>query len=264
MSQKPIVFSAEMVRAIMSGNKTQTRRIIKQQPPLMDRVKPVWNVKDDCDLAFTWPWTDSQEAGTFPPEELSGIKCPYGKLGDVLWVRESFYIDLLPYSERGTKLPATPTEEIRESIYYLADGECCEQIPECQCCEVGKPYWRSPIYMPRWASRITLKINGIRVQRVQDISNKDAMFEGLQIQVGEGTGPGSGYKWNGIGYWGGSKDRFGKTYHVNVTALGPCGCKVGERSSAVCAYREIFNRLNGDAAWESNPWVWAITFEVHK
>ncbi|HSZ58658.1 MAG TPA: hypothetical protein VK797_23520 [Tepidisphaeraceae bacterium] len=179
-----VIFSAPMVRAILDGKKTQTRRLVKPQPPPKDATVAA--------TGSTYGWMsckDSGDSGLFRPvgpvwkvRELMGsdsdprLRCPYGKIGDRLWVRETFYLDHLDAIDA---IPKQKPDDADDWIYYRADGTCCDQIPECSCAEVGKPKWRSPIHMPRWASRITLRITKIRVQRVTDISEQDARAEGV-------------------------------------------------------------------------------------
>lgn len=133
MSDKPILFSGPMVRAILEGRKTQTRRIIKTQP---DKIwvdgRPWWNIG-----GLRWP------------------KCPYGQTGEALWVREN--------CQYGNQL-----EGCNETVLYAADydREVCWR-------------WRPSIHMHRWASRITLEIKDIRVERLHDISEDDARAEGM-------------------------------------------------------------------------------------
>lgn len=170
--ERPILMSGEMVRAILSGNKTQTRRIV-------DRVAGFGKVREfspsdtpGYDFNFRCRrglWQDFRRTEIFD-------RCPYGMPGDRLWVRECFYIDHIDHVIGPL---VKPDGEI--PIYYRADGDCCLQIPECCCCEVGKPRWRPSIHMPRWASRITLEITGVRVERLQEISDQDAVSEGIEI-----------------------------------------------------------------------------------
>lgn len=169
-AEKPIIVSGPMVCAIRDGLKTQTRRVIKPQPPFHgDRCRK--SALDGC-----WDfWSSTSRVASLRNWPL---RCPFGEVGDRLWGRESFYIDLLPWNHRP--LPKHPSVVILEHIYYRADGECCEQIPERQCAEVGKLKWRSPIHMSRWASRLTLEITDVRVERVQDISDEDAFAEGTK------------------------------------------------------------------------------------
>jgi hypothetical protein len=144
MKERPILFNGVMVKAILDGRKTQTRRIIKPQPDSDGGITGTC-----CEI------TDDDAANM----------CQFGSVGDHLWVREAFYNDI-------------PDAQDLEHVYYRADGTCCEQIPECACAEVGGPRWIPSIHMPKWASRITLEITDVRVQRVHEISAKDIIAEG--------------------------------------------------------------------------------------
>lgn len=137
MKERPILFSGAMVRALLDGTKTQTRRMVKPQPRILAGELLCW--KDDA-------LTDDQMA------EL----CPYGQPGDRLWVREA-WMDL-----RGVDGAVGPCM-YRATFGNAPDG--------------GK--WRPSIHMPRWASRITLEVTGMRVERLQDISEADARAEGV-------------------------------------------------------------------------------------
>lgn len=147
MKSSPILFKTEMVRAILEGTKTMTRRVVKL---------PSWSTGDFDDFGG--------ESGYFCTiAEKTGCEaevcCPYGKVGDELWVKETFF-------KNG------------DEYIFLADGTCCEQFEQCECSEVGKPKWKPSIFMPHIASRILLEITDIRVERLQSISNEDAQKEG--------------------------------------------------------------------------------------
>lgn len=154
MTDRPILFSAPMVRAILEGRKTQTRRVIKPQP-----INPV-------DLnAF-------KGGGAFVDKSISGkdplIKCPYGKAGDSLWVRETHAL----FGGGSTVIYAANWKED-------AVSRGMDNIPE----EVDWK-WTPSIHMPRLASRITLEITSVRVERLQDISEQDALAEGMTFPEG--------------------------------------------------------------------------------
>jgi hypothetical protein len=157
--ERPILFSAPMVRAILEGRKSQTRRVAHES---------YRNIFEASSLANGYV-----ALNVFAGE----IHSPYGNPGDRLWVRETFYID------RGyciiRPLPRERPAGIDDCIYYRADGECCEQIPECCCGELGPTPWRPSIHMPRWASRITLEVVGVRVERLREITEQDAISEGM-------------------------------------------------------------------------------------
>ena len=203
MKERPILFSGPMIRAILAGTKTQTRRIIK----LTDsgRVKAVGSVKN-------WHIDD--------PDAV--IACPYGIPGDRLWVRECIYIDTIPTGPLPKTRPAGLSDD---DIYYRADGECCDQIPECCCAEIGKPKWRPSIHMPRWASPITLEITEVRVQRLQEISEEDAKAEGLDFMEPNRFALPGGKDW----------------------------------MPHDAAFQSLWDFVNGPGAWARNDWVWALT-----
>lgn len=149
MTDRPILFSAEMVRAILDGRKTQTRRVIKPQPPAEAESVLRQLYSQDApknDGAWTW-WAGKPQKPITKP-----LFCPYGKPGDLLWVRETW----------------APLKS--GNVDFAADWSDMMQK------YAGK--WRPSIHMPRWASRITLRITGVRVERLQDISEDDAWAEG--------------------------------------------------------------------------------------
>lgn len=149
MTEKPILFSAPMVRAILNGTKTQTRRTVKPQPEAAHGGEPYWHIGG----YRAWQYrgvTDPARMGTHNP-----IVCPYGEPGDRLWVREAWY---------------SPPAPLNDCLGYVADGD----HPH------GVIYRKRPsIHMPRWASRITLEVTGVRVERLQDISTHDCWAEGI-------------------------------------------------------------------------------------
>lgn len=161
---KPILFNSDMVRAVLEGRKTQTRRVVKPQPKyrpfrienIREDQKHVWFNEDrgypkHSDKMFSKTWT-----------------CPYGKPGDRLWVRETFkYLDYPENTKVG--YAASPDQTCRVGSFIL----------------IGN--WRPSIHMPRWASRITLEITDVRVERVQSISGIDAIAEGIESVCGKGA-----------------------------------------------------------------------------
>jgi len=151
--ERPIIFpSTEMVRAILEGRKTQTRRPIKPQPEGNRKITQL-HEKDYWSFSPTEDWQTGID-----------IRCPYGQPGDILWVKETW-------------APAAWDENGKIThIDYKAD------IPINA---VDTNGWRSPVFMPRWASRIKLKITDVRVERVQDISIKDILAEGIGHIVDE-------------------------------------------------------------------------------
>jgi len=201
MKERPILFSAPMVRAILDGSKTQTRRVIKAQPnpgewPLLDIAI---DMRGNRVGAAVW-WMD--ENNQHGDERL----CPYGQPGDRLWVRETF----------------TATRD-RETIIYRADPLYADMLRG----DLGRDWaWTSSIHMPRWASRILLEVTGVRVERIQDISEEDAKAEGASPTLTS----------------------------LDATQFGAVGtCREG--------FRQIWESINGEKSWDANPWVWVIEFK---
>ncbi len=182
MKYHPILFNGEMVRAILDGRKTQTRRVVKPQPWCNDVGQWLWNRRRDEQIPFHPDLSEEHYPGT----KLQHV-CPYGVPGDRLWVREAFALvrETRSLSNpkrnpshlfRQTKLPQWPQPEDQRTI-WKADGPI-------ELVDGGQPKWKPSIHMPRWASRITLEVTDIRVERVQDISEKDAIAEGLKLLQG--------------------------------------------------------------------------------
>lgn len=152
MKERPILFSAPMVRALLAGTKSQTRRVVKPQPRILAGELLCW--KDDA-------LTDDQMA----------VRCPYGSPGDRLWVREAFMHEPADYCwEASVSIPCRPA-----STVYRADFH--ESQP-------GEG-WKPSIHMPRSLSRILLDVTAVRVERLQDISATDAIAEGLSTRLRE-------------------------------------------------------------------------------
>jgi hypothetical protein len=151
MREKPILFSGPMVRAILAGTKTQTRRIVKPQPPT--GCTGMESIDSPPFQGFRF-----LPVGLWPEDPRYGNRsCPYGQPGGRLWVRETW---------------AWCTKADGHHI-YKADGDGIGN------CHVDGDRWRPSIFMPRWASRITLEITEVRVQRLQEISVQDAIAEGI-------------------------------------------------------------------------------------
>ncbi len=183
MKERPILFSAPMVRAILAGTKTQTRRILK--------LKWGFDVEERDDGTL-WPWAEHPDC-----DDDVWMPCQQGEIGDRLWVREAFRfpasLDHLSPSvcgdkalDAGYRTPWAPTQ-------FEADGSRTgewrgfDTLPEKT--RPGK--LRPGIHMPRWASRISLEITALRAQRLQDISDADARAEGIECMAGD---PECGYR----------------------------------------------------------------------
>ena len=201
MKERPILFSAPMVNAILEGRKTMTRRVVKTKLNLLRTI-----TNDEFRDASPYPLAaDTGNLTHYFMIENGpiGIPCPKGKPGDKLWVRESF----VAFDEN--------TPENTGEVFYRAD----------------KDYdwiWKPSIFMPRKYSRITLEITDVRVERLQKISGKDCIAEGIpkRRKLSDGT-PLEGDIWRE------AKDEF----------------------------KALWESINGAGSWEANPWVWVISFK---
>lgn len=222
MKERPILFSAPMVRAILSGSKSQTRRVVKMKPH---------HQIEERDNGTPWPWMYDGER-----DADSWMACPYGQPGgdqqgvmqpatcsacagrgaivhsgnrvggDRLYVRETWSAphayDHLP--------PRLIPKDAR--IHYAATEDR------------GGLLWRPSIHMPRWASRITLEVTSVRVERLQDISEADAQAEGWTRRPEVSTDP-----------------------QVH-------------KEAARDWFMDLWESINGHGSWDANPWVWVVEF----
>ena len=179
MTDRPIIFSAAMVQALLAGRKTQTRRILKPQPGELDRPF--------CIADGTWHVTDSRGG------HMSTLRVPYA-VGDRLWVRESFITGFDIDDEFGR-----PVGD-RKVWYRATDRGLTWYDPDTES-TLDNPPWKSSTQMPRWASRLTLIVTDVRVQRLQDINRGDAMGEGCPFpNMAAGPDPREWFRaiWNSI------------------------------------------------------------------
>ena len=154
MKERGMIFNGEMVRAILGGRKTQTRRIVKPQPELTKNSGFSWNG------ALYGAGSDDRETN----RNFAHIKCPHGKPGDRIWVRET-------WAEAGA---GAPDLKLYRANYPAHVPTHYENVPPAE-----DVRWTPSIHMPRWASRILLEITDVRVERLNDISEEDARAEGI-------------------------------------------------------------------------------------
>lgn len=164
ITERGMIFNAEMVRAILDGRKTQTRRPIKWK---QTRFTEIGEREDGS----KWPWSeDAEHAFDF------WHPCPFGSVGDRIWGRETFQGPLFDFDLMDSYCKDSTPFKKSEFCVYKADGvpapEFYDADDELHCC------WRPSIHMPRWASRILLEITGVRVERLKSISDRDALREG--------------------------------------------------------------------------------------
>ncbi len=223
MKERPILFSASMVRAILDGSKTQTRRVVKSVLTLIEAKSSAdWATAlagNDCYATEPTKEEIDQKAKNlhgrlfpFATKELGLIafQCPYGQPGDQLWVRENWQVgDIWD----GTK-PSLLTP--RHDILYPADGSYRSGKALA-----GMGKVRPSIFMPRWACRIQLEIVSVRVERLRDITEQDALAEGVvQEQV---------------------------TPTVKRTAYSE--------------FKNLWCSISGGDSWDVNPWIWVVEFK---
>jgi len=168
MKEYPLLLKSEMVRAILEGRKTQTRCPIMPQPILIDSRTWEWPYPSTFDEEKNkWILSKASWGKNIDPANCMINFCPW-QVGDRLWVRETWRVDRLNESIKSNNL------ESGQWVQYKSDNDIWATYP-------GR--WRPSIHMPRWASRITLEITNIRVERIQEISEEDAREEGLQQET---------------------------------------------------------------------------------
>ena len=211
MKERPIIFSGPMVRAILEGRKTQTRRAVSAK---LNRTTHLVDCGGNPFCIHTWPAKRLGVCCFDCNQELLG-RCPYGQPGDRLWVRETWGITV-----GETIMPIIPKSlPDNGRVYYRVDEE------------PGSEHWGSwkpSIHMPRWASRLTLEVVNVRVERLQDISTEDAMAEGIYLHE--------------KGFY---------TADLNFKNSG---------ASAVEAFKGLWQSINGAGSWDQNHWVWVVEF----
>ena len=218
---RPIPFSEAEVRAILEGRKTQTRRVAKPPPKAVFLPDDQWKI-------------DVDEPGTAYMDDESGrlrITCPYGQPGDQMWLRETWAL-VHNWEEDGIDdwegaipkdRPISPSAQVWHKAGHLRSSDTVEDRGF---------RWRPSIHMPRWASRITLEITRVRVERVQDITEADAKAEGVSpVMVDSG----------GFTQWDAPIDI----------------------PDYIEPFADLWDKLNAPRGhgWSVNPWVWVIDFE---
>jgi len=227
---RPILFSGEMVRAILEGRKTQTRRVVKTLVNTVDGTEYCFHLTKDGMWEVGFDYQNGM--GDF----LRYMKCPYGQIGDRLWVRETFHQH---YS--GGVLGGRPC--------YRADNDCLNPsniIP-----------WKHSIFMPRWASRITLEIVNVRVERLQDISENDASKEGCNLEW-YANNAGSANLWPCPTCGGNQVYPTAYPPDYGVIEVDCDDCNTSKKM-----FKHLWESINNKTyPWDSNPWVWVVEFKV--
>jgi hypothetical protein len=218
MKERPILFQGDMVKAILDGRKTQTRRLLSHQPD------PAWTgigieyikhaTRGDIAIAIydAYPGRGTARHGI--------CECPYGGRWHGLWIKETFWTNGVKPTEANFVIYDLEHSQGQNEVSRDRDGNMQQGA------FVGT-YKRFPsIVMPRWASRLTLEITGVRVQRLQEISYDDCKAEGVKPSIGRGM----------------------EQFNLNDPRV------------YYNTYSDLWNQINGPGSWDKNPWIWAITF----
>lgn len=213
VKERPILFSAPMVRAILDGQKTQTRRVIKPQPAPHESWDWSWPIlRPGVTPGTRICWRDDVRSPNLFPY------CPYGKPGDRLWVRETWGC---PSADRPGVDDGRKPQAGDRTVYAAEPAHAAQWITGHPGC--ADFCWRPSIHMPRWASRITLEITDVRVERLHEISEADALAEGSQ--------------------------------HPSLVPI------VGAGWSSRDMYARLWEHINGAGSWAANPWAWVVEFK---
>lgn len=219
MKERPILFSAPMVSAILEGRKTQTRRVINPQP----KGKTLQSNLDG-------KWLSKKFNGLLLPKiEDLPIHCPYGKIGDRLWVRETWStVNLYGEIALAYKADGEVTRVVENESFQDEDGLINYDDPRLEkysfaawaddLLEGKEGNWKPSIHMPRWVSRILLEITNVHVEQLQDISESDCLKEGVGSPI--------------------LRD-----------------CKKPK-------FMQLWESINGADSWTVNPWVWVVEFKI--
>lgn len=214
--ERPLLFSAPMVNAILSGGKKQTRRVVKMKRNPVNGMK---NIMPDI------------------------TECPYGVVGDHFWVREAWQAYKQTNYEYDEWDEAQSTKDVVQGLHTIVYRADEKNHPE---------RWFPSIHMPRWASRIDLKITRVRVQRLQDISDPDAHDEGVEYhKTGDLYEGDLSYHYKDYMCKGLEADDDGEKIIYNNTFW----------DDPVSSFKSLWQAINGVESWDENPWVWVIDFE---
>lgn len=225
MADRPIIFSGPMVQALLAGRKSQTRRVLKPQPVGRPELHEPMSDEDPY-----WAVFDADEIAT-------RVRVPFA-VGDRLYVREAHYLS--DTGDYEIAVCAEDADAVREHFDLINGIAAQHNLAET---------WRAPhlklrpsIHMPRWASRLTLLVTGVQVMRLQDISEADAVSEGITA-LPNSNGP--------------------NFYTREIWRHGGCIASHNTPTALGC-FRGLWEDIHGQEAWGENPWVVAVTFAVHR
>ena len=236
VKERPILFSAPMVRAILDGHKTQTRRIVKQS---LERLGDGdWYAFDHKGVNYR---VNARHTTVAAWAHLIQF-CPYGQPGDRLRVKEAVWMwcERRPNGKTKTGRDKWLYVPLRGAPTFYASDRTGMPSLDVVSPETGNQWgWRFKIgrFMPAWASRITLEVTGVRIERLQEISEEDAIAEGLNIFNEDDA-----------------------NLYYSALALDNQWPEGWHFDDPIGAYRELWESINGPDSWADNPWVWVIEF----
>ncbi|HCT9159718.1 TPA: hypothetical protein OUB79_000607 [Klebsiella quasipneumoniae] len=239
MKERGVIFNGEMVRAILHGRKTQTRRIVKGTDGAVKFCKE-WDINGEEIFVVLG---EKDHTGMNPV--FGALSCPFGAVGDRIWVRETWGVVSHAFSDDGLMIdwvPDRPTTAIHEMPFgngyysgyaiYAADGDFTWGDEDGY--EDGRSCWKPSIHMPRAASRILLEITNVRVERLNAISEEDAEAEGIDMEALYD-----------------SQDCYDCIADHNMTG----------RPTVTGAFKYLWESIYGEEGWKANPWAWVIKFK---
>ncbi|MDU4250496.1 hypothetical protein [Pseudomonas sp.] len=234
--ERPILFSGAMVRAILEGRKTVTRRLVK--PAFSDAVTEVFPYSGSPEA-----WMASRPGDPQAPWHEQTRECPFGKPGDRLWVRET-WSDVNMYGAPALAYRADgDIRDLMAEDLFLGEDGSFNYVDQrwkkldfcCWYADLHLARWRPSIHLPRWASRILLEITAVRVERLQDISEAQAEAEGVERPENI----------TNVDVWDGAEREL-----------------FNAMNQPRARFRRLWGDINGQASWDSNPWVWVVEFKV--
>ena len=293
MTERPILFSGAMVRAILDGTKTQTRRVVKGRGsrglPEFHGGRGEENDSSAWGWFFDGPDHHGYEVLARGLDErhdhgLVSMPCPFGRVGDRLWVRETWRTGAwrddgrvaLDYaaSPEATRTPwLRPPAEVFRRLAKQGMDECHRAVRRGSLIEEhtdgrftwphgGSPCrWRPSIHMPRWASRITLEVTGVRVDRLNAISEEDALAEGVDVHM-------MPEEWRAVRQQHGRNEAITFDREPSADLIAALRLRdvthapARPMRSAVSGFSSLWESINGDGSWKANPWVWCVSFKV--
>jgi hypothetical protein len=231
-----------MVRAVLNGTKTQTRRVVKPSPSQ-------YFLPDGPARNYSRTLVDVKTGEQYPDpvvrfgvsDENEDYPCPYGQPGDRLWVRET-------WASFGSSRSITPTVQLSCQIRYHADNACQWRAVQDGARGVfhhASYQLRPSIHMPRWACRIELEITEVRVERLNAITEEDAIAEGIEQR--------ESCAWKNY--------RFKTVHPKRGKAINDEENRIAGYVDPRQSYRSLWEAITGVDSWALNPWVWVVTFK---